>query len=297
MAAVRTNLYPRHCESVLISSVAPTSPRHGAASARWWCYSNPRRPSPPLSLGPSSSTTSTVLSRIQDAGVIACLRAPSAELAIGCARAALDAGITVLETVVSAPGALEVLAQLVREYPESSIGVGTVVRPVDARAAIDAGAKFLMGPVFLKDVLDVVQARARVDSEVVYIPGAMTATEVLSAHTAGARLVKVYPVSAVGGANYISALRKPFPGIPLVASQGITTDLVGEYIAAGATAVVLSDAIFDRGAVERGDFGAVSQQARLIASLGYEAVRRKNININDHQLKLFLPSISFCKDR
>ncbi|KAL9269513.1 KHG/KDPG aldolase-like protein [Drosera capensis] len=227
---------------------------------------NPRPSSPTRS---PASSSDRVLSCIKASGVIACLHAPSPELALGCARAALDGGISALEIVASTPGVFDVLSQLVLERPCTTLGVGTVLSASDAEAAIDAGAKFLMSPAFVVDVL-----RVAGDSGVVYIPGVMTPTEILWAHGAGGKMVKVYPVSALGGTKYIAAIRKPFPHIPLIASQGITMDVVGDYIAAGATAVVLSDAIFDREAVKQGDFDRISVLAGLAASMGYESVNR-----------------------
>ncbi|GKD25438.1 KDPG/KHG aldolase, partial [Tanacetum coccineum] len=96
----------------------------------------------------------------------------------------------------------------------ATLGVGTVLNPGDAENAKIAGAKFIMSPAI--DILDQ-------DSEdLLYIPGAMTPTEILSSYNAGAKIVKVFPVSAVGGVQYIATLKKPFPHIPLVASQGVT---------------------------------------------------------------------------
>ncbi|CDP06270.1 unnamed protein product [Coffea canephora] len=87
-------------------------------------------------------------------------------------------------------------------------------------------------------------------------------------------LQQVYPVSALGGIQYIAALKKPFPHIPLIASQGITVDLVGEYIAHGATSVVLSDAIFSKKAMGERNFETIYQLSRSAASQAIEAVER-----------------------
>ncbi|KAJ0808901.1 putative KDPG/KHG aldolase, aldolase-type TIM barrel [Helianthus annuus] len=103
----------------------------------------------------------------------------------------------------------------------------------------------------------------------------MTPTEILSSYNAGAKIVKVYPVSAIGGVQYIATLKKPFPHIPMVASQGITTDSVGAYINGGASAVVLSDAIFDKNAISQRDFTAIYRLAQLAALQGDAAVKRK----------------------
>ncbi|XP_060964467.1 uncharacterized protein LOC115705221 isoform X1 [Cannabis sativa] len=200
------------------------------------------------------------LTRIQTSGIIACLRANTAELAMEAARAALSGGITVLEIVRSTPGVFEVLKQLVNDYPTTVLGVGTVLNIEDARKAVGAGAKFLMSPAIVKDVIDMDGFQ---NGEVLYIPGAMTPTEILSAHDSGAKIVKVYPVSVLGGVQYISALKKPFPDISMVASQGITIDSVGEYIANGASSVVLSDAIFDKEAMAQNNFNVIRQLAHF----------------------------------
>ncbi|XP_042506914.1 KHG/KDPG aldolase-like isoform X7 [Macadamia integrifolia] len=191
------------------------------------------------------------------------------ELAMEAAHAALRGGISVLEIVMSTPGVFEVLQEL----------VGTVLNTIDAKNAIKAGAKFLMSPAMVKDILDDVQSK-----EVLYIPGVMTPTEVLNAHSAGAIIVKVYPVSSLGGAQYISALKKPFPHIPMVASQGITVESLGTYIARGASAVVLSDAIFGKEAMDQQNFDAIRQLSQLAVSRGDEAVQSTGPGQGDFQL-------------
>ncbi|XP_073140572.1 uncharacterized protein [Henckelia pumila] len=246
----------------------------------WTCFSSSPKPFKfPLlysqfscnnSHNPSYSSADQVLTDIQDSGIIACLRAPSAEAAVQAARAALRGGISVLEVVMSTPGVFEVIRTLVHEYPSTSIGVGTVLNKQDARDAIRAGAKFLMSPAMVKDILDDVA-----QGEALYIPGVMTPTEILSASNSGAKIVKVYPVSALGGVGYIAAVRKPFPFIPMVASQGIATDSVGEYISEGASSVVLSDAIFDKKAMSQKNFDVIYRRAGLAASQGSMAVKRK----------------------
>ncbi|KAH9322194.1 hypothetical protein KI387_016833, partial [Taxus chinensis] len=140
-----------------------------------------------------------------------------AELALETARLALDEGISVLEITMTTPNALQVTSELVHEYPSAVIGVGTVLSCEDAKNARVAGAKFLMSPTTISEILQVFK-----DTHILYIPGAMTPTEVLNAHTSGARIVKIYPVTMLGGEQYIQALRRPFHHIPMVASQGIT---------------------------------------------------------------------------
>ncbi|XP_068660145.1 uncharacterized protein [Aristolochia californica] len=205
----------------------------------------------------ASFTLSKTLAEIENSGVVACLRAQSGKLAVEAARVALGAGISVLEVVMSTPGAVEVIQELSHDHPASIIGAGTVLTVKDARNAIKAGAKFLMSPVTVKEILDEVQG-----TNVLYIPGVMTPTE-------------VYPISALGGPQYISAIKKPFSHIPMVASQGITLDTTRTYIVQGASAVVLSDAIFEKHAMQDRNFDVIHQFACCAASNGREAVKTK----------------------
>ncbi|KAL4203297.1 hypothetical protein AMTRI_Chr01g103320 [Amborella trichopoda] len=222
----------------------------------------------------SLSSRHETLVEIQNSGVIACLRAQSGQLAMEAACAALRGGISMLEVVVSTPGVFEVITALTKDHPSSIIGAGTILNVKDATCAINAGAKFLMSPATIKEIL--IDLRG---SSVLYIPGVMTPTEVLSAYNANAEIVKVYPVTSLGGPHYISAIKKPFSNIPMVASQGITIDTMESYIHAGASAVVLSDAIFEKEAMRRQDFDAISQLASLAASRGRAALHRLYIPI------------------
>ncbi|KAF8690468.1 hypothetical protein HU200_040822 [Digitaria exilis] len=157
---------------------------------------------------------------------------------------------------MSTPGVLEVIEDLCRSYPSLTFGVGTVLNAADARKAIGAGAQFLMSPGTVMEILHDFE-----ESKVLYIPGVMTPTEVLSACSAGAKVVKVYPVSVMGGDVYMSALKKPFPLVPMVASQGIQIGSIKGYVEAGASAVVLSDSIFDKELMRMGKFSEISEHA------------------------------------
>ncbi|KAL4600411.1 hypothetical protein ACB092_11G197800 [Castanea dentata] len=233
------------CSCTWLQSSAPPPPPLPPPRLRICCYSS------------TQHSVHKTLTHIHSSGVIACLRANSAELALKAARAALRGGISVLEIVMSTPGVFEVLQQLVQEHPTTTLGVGTVLNVEDAKNAINAGAKFLMSPAMVKDIM--VDAQC---GEVLYIPGVMTPTE-------------VYPVSALGGSRYISALKRPFHHISMVASQGITIDSVREYITQGASAVVLSDAIFDKEAISQNNFNEICRLAHFAALQGSEALEWK----------------------
>ncbi|KAL1360787.1 hypothetical protein HN51_006171 [Arachis hypogaea] len=267
--AALCQLHSSSSSSLCHVSSSSSSPSSSSAAASVCGRVSCRAPQPQVHLSVSASSPDKTIFQIENSGVIACLRAKSAEVAYEVANAAIAGGISVLEIVVSTPGVFEVLNQLVKEHPTMALGVGTVLRIEDAKAAVNAGAKFLMSPAIVKDVMYYIQ-----NGEVLYIPGTMTPTEILSACEAGAKIVKIYPVSALGGFQYISAIKKPFPHVSMVASQGINIDSIEEYISRGASAVVLSDAIFDKEAIAQRNYEKIQKLAHSAALLGNKAVNR-----------------------
>lgn len=183
-----------------------------------------------------------------------------ADLALDMARSALDGGLNVLEVTMNTPGASKAISRLVEEYPSALIGAGTVLSTIDADLAKAAGAKFLMSPVAMQELIE-----SHRQGPTLVIPGASTPTEVFNAYRHGASLVKLYPVSLMGGVAIVRALQKAMPHIPLVASQGISFENCDQYLKAGAMAVVLSDAIFDKNLVNSRDFIKIQHQANLVA--------------------------------
>ena len=124
------------------------------------------------------------------------------------------------------------IEKLTAKYPDLVVGAGTVTNIEDAKRCLDAGTRFLSSPNLNREVVEF----ARKHDAAVF-PGALTPTEVYDAWEAGSDFVKVYPCSAMGGADYIRALRYPLPQIPLIASGGVTQQSVQDYVRAGVAAV------------------------------------------------------------
>ncbi|CAI5491592.1 unnamed protein product [Closterium sp. Naga37s-1] len=153
---------------------------------------------------------------IAASGIVACVRADSADVALSASRAALSAGIQVLEVTCTTPGAFQVIASLVMEFPHATIGAGTVLSMQDAMAAHRAGARFLMSPATDADLV-----AAHAAGPMVFIPGAMTPTEILSASRLGAPLVKLFPAPYAGGQALVRAMHRAVPSIGIVPAHGI----------------------------------------------------------------------------
>jgi 2-dehydro-3-deoxyphosphogluconate aldolase/(4S)-4-hydroxy-2-oxoglutarate aldolase len=186
----------------------------------------------------------TVRDRIEEVGMIASVRVSSTELARFAAETVNQAGIPVAEITMTIPGAIELIAQLVRDDPGFVVGAGTVLDPETARRCIDAGACFITSPGYLPKVVEFA-----LKQDVVVIPGAMTPSEVIVAWQSGADFVKIFPCSLVGGERYIRALKVPLPQVPLIASGGVNQTTAAQFIFSGATALGIGSELLPREAL------------------------------------------------
>ena len=164
---------------------------------------------------------------------------------------------------MTVPGAIELIAGLAPKMPHGFLlGAGTVVDAGTALKVIDAGAQFIVSPVFRRDVIEACHSR-----DVPVTPGCFTPTEILDAWDAGADIVKVFPATALGP-GYIKDVRAPLPHVKLMPTGGVTLDNAGDWITAGAVAVGVGSALTDAKAIEAGNFGVLRSNAeRIVASV------------------------------
>jgi 2-dehydro-3-deoxyphosphogluconate aldolase/(4S)-4-hydroxy-2-oxoglutarate aldolase len=152
------------------------------------------------------------------------------------------------------------LLELRSEFPSFSIGTGTLLNLEQLQQAIDCGAQFLFTP-----HTDVAMIKTAVDAGVPIVPGAFSPTEIVTAWQAGATCVKVFPISALGGAAYLKSLQGPLGHIPLIPTGGVTLENAKVFIDAGAIAVGLAGDLFPKHLVENRDWRAIVQIARNLA--------------------------------
>jgi 2-dehydro-3-deoxyphosphogluconate aldolase/(4S)-4-hydroxy-2-oxoglutarate aldolase len=206
------------------------------------------------------------LKAILDVGVVAIVRLDSSSQLVTVAQAVKAGGIRAIEFTMTTPGALDMLREAARNMQEDTVlGAGTVLDAETARAAILAGAKFIVAPNLKLEVI----ALARRYS-VAVIPGAFTPSEIVTAWEAGADLVKVFPAS-IGGPELIKALRGPLPQIKLVPTGGVDLNTTTAFIKAGAAAVAVGGNLVDKGAVQRGEFDKITTMARQYVELVQQA--------------------------
>jgi 2-dehydro-3-deoxyphosphogluconate aldolase/(4S)-4-hydroxy-2-oxoglutarate aldolase len=207
------------------------------------------------------------IKRIEDIGIIPVVRAASSEEAMKAIDAIKEGGVSVLEITMTVPGAIGVIADVVKRYgSEALVGAGTVLDPETARACIDAGAQFIVSP-----ALNLATISACNELDIPVMPGALSPTEVLTAWNAGADLVKVFPASAVGGAAYIKNLKAPLPHIKLIPTGGVSLTTAADFIRAGANALGVGTDLVDVKAIRAGNAGLVTERARQFVRIVAEA--------------------------
>jgi 2-dehydro-3-deoxyphosphogluconate aldolase/(4S)-4-hydroxy-2-oxoglutarate aldolase len=199
-----------------------------------------------------------IFNRMISEGLIPVIRVASASEAIDVASAIKEGGVSLIEITMSVQGAIEVIKELSRGYGDEIImGAGTVLDTETGRAALLAGAQFIVSPTL---DLNLIQLAHRYST--VVIPGAMTPTEILTAWNAGADMVKVFPAAQLGGPAYLKALRGPLPQILLVPTGGVNIENAGAFIQAGAAALGVGGELVDKKAVQEKKFSVITENAR-----------------------------------
>jgi 2-dehydro-3-deoxyphosphogluconate aldolase/(4S)-4-hydroxy-2-oxoglutarate aldolase len=208
-----------------------------------------------------------VFGRMLSEALIPIIRVASASEAIDVANAIKEGGVSLIEVTMSVPGAIDVIKELARKYKDGIImGAGTVLDPETGRAALLAGAQFIVSPTLN---LDLIQLAHRYSA--VVIPGAMTPTEILTAWNAGADIVKVFPAAQLGGPAYIKALRGPLPQVLLAPTGGVNLQNAGAFIQAGAAALGVGGELVDKKAVKEKRFSVITENTRAYLKTVREA--------------------------
>lgn len=208
------------------------------------------------------------LLRIIDSGIIAVVRAESPDQALKIARACRAGGIQAIEITMTVPGALAVIEELGRAYPNGEIlfGAGTVLDPETARDCITAGADFIVCPNLNPDTIRLTNRYGKI-----IMPGTYSITEITQALELGSDIIKFFPGS-LGGAAAIRAIKGPLPHVPLCPTGGVSLNNVGDWIEAGAVAIGVGGQL-TKGA-KTGDYDGITARAKEFISRIKEARNR-----------------------
>lgn len=182
-------------------------------------------------------------------------------------RAVVDAiaegGVRALEITMTVPGAIELIRQIAPTLPSGFVfGAGTVLDAATVARVVDAGAQFIVSPVFRRSVIEACHTH-----DVAALPGCFTPTEILDAWDAGAHIVKVFPATTLGP-SYLKDVRAPLPQVKLMPTGGVTVENAGDWIRAGAVAVGVGTSLLDTAAITAGEFHVLRGKAeRIVANV------------------------------
>ena len=171
-----------------------------------------------------------------------------------------QAGFTTIEITLNTPEALSVINSLALEYKgELNVGAGTVCTLDDLTDAVNAGANFIVTPIFKAEVV-----KKCVSMEVPIFPGAFSPTEIYEAWELGASMIKLYPASVVGPA-YVSAVLAPLNKVKLMPTGGIHLSNMLAFMKAGATSLGIGSELFDKKIIQKRDSEAILNHFTLFA--------------------------------
>jgi len=201
-----------------------------------------------------------IASQIMVEGLVAIVRVSRPELAMPLATALVAGGIRAVELTMSIPNALETVRTIDRELGgEILLGVGTVIDDDTCRAAIDAGAKYIVSPVTRPSLVKVAHAMDRP-----VMLGAYTPTEAQTAHEAGSDFVKIFPADTLGP-GYIKSLLAPLPHLKIVPTGGVNLDTMEAFLAAGSAALGTGSALLKKEIIAGENWGELERLARRYA--------------------------------
>lgn len=208
------------------------------------------------------------LKALARAGVLAVLRAPSAELAVRAVDALVDGGVVGVEVTYSTPDAASAIAEAARRHGDKIyLGAGTVLTEADAFEAVAAGAKFLVSP-----GTDESLVTAMKDTGAAVFSGALTPSEVMTALRLGVDAVKIFPAS-LGGPAYLRSLRGPFPDVAFMPTGGVTAANIKDWLAAGAVAVGAGSDLCSPAAMAAERWDEIEDTARAFSAAYRSAMR------------------------
>jgi len=205
---------------------------------------------------------------LTQSGIIVIVRAERLTQVVPMVEALVAGGIVATEITMTTPNALAAIREAREKLGDRSlIGVGTVVDAETCRAAIEAGAEFIVTPVCRTELVPIAHAANRP-----ILVGAYTPTEAQTAHEAGADFIKIFPADALGP-GYIKALRAPLPHLRIVPTGGVDAHNVADFLRAGCSAVGVGSALVSAKILQDGNWPELTQRAKELVNAAQQARR------------------------
>ena len=197
------------------------------------------------------------ITMIREAGVIAIIRANTSGDLLEAAAAVKAGGLNTIEVTMTTPDALNIIAKATENFGDQVLfGAGSVLDPETARAAILAGAQFIVSPTLNIKTIEICRRYSKT-----IVAGCFTPTEILTAWEHGADFVKVFPAD-VGGPAYIKAILAPLPQVALIPTGGVNLETIGPFLKAGAVAVAAGSSLVSQEILNEKNFMLLTERAK-----------------------------------
>ena len=191
--------------------------------------------------------------------IVAVIRLQNPAKLIKVIEAIALGGVSIAEITLTVPNAINLIKQVTKELNKDIIiGVGSVLDADTALQAIEAGAKYVVSPIFRREIVEAAHA-----NDVPAMPGCFTPTEIFNAYESGADIIKVFPADTLGK-EFFKSILAPMPFLNLMPTGGVTLTNAGEWLKAGAKAVGVGSALLDKEAINSSNFKKLTENAKII---------------------------------
>ena len=203
-----------------------------------------------------------IMDRLVEPGIVAVVRALSAAQVPGLTEALIAGGVIAVEITMTTPGAIGAIRDAVKEFGSTAcIGVGTILDEATCRAALDAGAEFVVTPVLKPTLVPIVHAAGKP-----IMLGAYTPTEAQAAYEAGADFIKIFPADTLGP-GYIKSIRAPLPHLKIVPTGGVDLITAAAFLQAGCVALGAGSSLLTRQILTSNDWPALTRLAEQFVNV------------------------------
>jgi 2-dehydro-3-deoxyphosphogluconate aldolase/(4S)-4-hydroxy-2-oxoglutarate aldolase len=197
-----------------------------------------------------------IIEQLRNPGIIAVVRAQRPDQVIPLAEALVAGGIIAVEITMTTPNAINAIREVSAKLGNRAlIGVGTVLDEATCRAAIAAGAQFVVSPICRRELVPIAHAAGKP-----IMLGSYTPTEAQLAHEAGADFIKIFPADGLGS-NYLKALRAPLPHLKMVPTGGVDLKTIGDFFKAGCVAVGAGSSLISKEVLDKDDWVSLTRTA------------------------------------
>ncbi|MHB8336496.1 MAG: bifunctional 4-hydroxy-2-oxoglutarate aldolase/2-dehydro-3-deoxy-phosphogluconate aldolase [Ignavibacteriaceae bacterium] len=212
-----------------------------------------------------------IVNSLIKASAVAVVRLTDPTKLIKVSEAIYAGGVSAIEITMTVPNAIKMIEEANKQIGSyMQIGVGSVLDSDTAQKAIDAGAKYVVSPIFKKEIIETAHK-----NNIPAMPGAFTPTEIQTAYEAGADIVKVFPADVVGMA-FFKGILAPMPHLKLMPTGGVSLTNAGDWLKAGACAVGVGTALLDKKAIASGDYKTLTENAILLM----ESINKAKVELN-----------------